>query len=287
MRAPAAGLLLLVALWPARAGAEGPPARELTRLEELARGADVVAVGEAHDNRSHHAVQALVLDRLVAAGERPVVAFEMLAEDQQAAVDAAMREASTIQDLERRLAWRARGWPDFAMYYPLFQTAKRWGLPVLAADLDAESRRTISRRGLDALPEPTRSRVASRLPSDAAREDSLRRDLQTVHCDLLPPGVEAAMAEAWHARNVTMAHRVAEALGDGRKVVFLAGRAHLAPDAVPGQLGEIRPGTRVVIIDLVEEGSTPLPDADVVLATPRASRPDECAELRRRPPKWQ
>lgn len=287
MRRVTAWLLLLVVLRPAGAGADQPPARELTRLEELARAVDVIAVGEAHDNRSHHAVQALVLDRLVAAGERPVVAFEMLTEDQQAKVDEAMREASSMQDLEQRLAWRARGWPDFAMYYPLFQTARRHGLAALAADLNADARRTISRGGLDALPETERTRVASRLPTDAAREDSLRREIQTVHCDLLPPAAQSSMAQAWHARNVTMARRISDALGSGRKVVFIAGRAHLAADAVPGQLAEIRPGTRVAIIDLVEEGATALANADVVLATPTVSRPDECAELRRRPPRWQ
>ncbi len=268
--------------------AEPTIAPDLPDVGELARAADVIGIGEVHDNPAHHAIQSLALDRLVAAGERPVLAFEMLTEDQQAAVDEALREASSMQDLDHRLAWRARRWPDFSMYYPLFETARREGLPVLAADLSAELRRRVSHGGLGALPEPERTRLESQLPVNAAREDALWQEIQAGHCDLLPPAAEASMVEAWHARNVTMARRIAGALARGLKVVLIAGRAHLAADAVPGQLAALRPGTRVRIIDLVErDGDPPLANADVVLTTPGVNRPDECAELRRHPPKWQ
>lgn len=266
---------------------ETPTPREFQAVEQLARGADVLGIGEAHDNPAHHAIQALVLDRLVAAGARPVLAFEMLTEEQQPAVDQALGQPWPAAELARRLAWHARGWPDFTMYYPLFQAARRFELPVLAADLDPATRRAISRRGLDALPAPERARLASRLAADSAREDALRREIKAVHCGLLPAAAEGRMTEAWHARNVTMARRIAGALSEGRKVVVIAGRAHLGADAVPGQLAALRPGTRVAVVDLVERpDGTPLPNADLVLATPGVSRPDECTELRRQPPKW-
>ena len=287
---------LSVAAWlagPACAGADVAPlpgptddAAALDAVKRLARQADGIAIGEAHDNPVHHTIETRVLELVVAAGERLVLALEMLTLDQQAVVDAALARGSSAVDLERRLAWRARGWPDFAMYYPLFEVAERQRLPVLAADLDPTTKRTISRGGFPALPEGDRAGVVSRLPSDPARDAELRQDLQTAHCGLLSPAAQAAMVDAWHARNVTMARRIAEALAHGRKVVLIAGRAHLAADGIPGQLLALRPGTRIGIIDLAEtSGGEPLPNADVVWRTPAVDRPDRCAELHQHPSK--
>jgi uncharacterized iron-regulated protein len=264
------------------------PSRALAAVAALARDAQVIAIGESHDNPAHHEIQAQVLERLVALGERPVLAFEMLSEEQQTTVDAALRDGGSVEDLERRLNWQARGWPDFRMYFPLFEIARRYGLPVLAADLDTAARRTITRGGIGALAEPERERAASRLPADPEREDDLRAELGAAHCGLLPAEVQASMAQAWHARNVTMARRIAGALADGRTVVLIAGRAHLAPHAVPGQLDAVRPGTRLRVVDLAErDGDPPLPNASLVWTTPSVTRPDRCDELRRHPPMGQ
>ncbi len=263
-------------------------AAALDAVTRLARQADVIAIGEAHDNPVHHTIETRVLESVAASGERPLLALEMLTVDQQAVVDAALADAPGAAELERRLAWRARGWPDFAMYYPLFKMAERARLPVLAADLDPTTKRAISRGGLSALPEVDRARVASRLAPDPGREAELRRDLQTAHCGLLSPAAQAAMAEGWHARNVTMAQRVVDGLAQGRKVVLVTGRAHLAADGTPGQLLALRPGTRIAVVDLVEApGLEPLPNADVVWRTPGVDRPDRCTELRQQRPLWQ
>ena len=266
-------------------GGDSVGADQLASVAELARAADVVGIGEAHDNPTHHTLQSLLLERMIGAGERPAVAFEMLAEGQQVAVDQALAQATSPVDFAERLQWRARGWPDFAMYYPLFEAARRFRLPVLATDLNTGARRVIAHGGLGALPALDRGQVASQLPEDSAREAAVRRQIEAVHCGMLPPGASGPMAEAWHARNVTMARRIAVAVAEGRKVVFVAGRAHLAADAVPGQLEAVRPGTRVLVIDLVERpDTTPLPNADLVITTVAVSRADECAELRRHQP---
>jgi uncharacterized iron-regulated protein len=270
---------------PLRIGHPADPA-QLAAVVHRARGAQVIGIGESHDHPAHHAVQAQVLDALVAGGERPVLAFEMLTMAQQPVVDAAMSEALTAEELDRRLEWRARGWPDFNTYYPLFEAARRHGLTVLAADLDLASVRTVSRHGLGALPESERHHVESRLSPDAVREQRLRDQLQVAHCGLLPDTAQASMAAAWHARNVTMARRISDALAGGRPVVLITGRLHLASEGVPGQLAALRPGTRVLVVDLVEMGAAELPNADVVWTTPALARADRCDALRRHPPRW-
>src|SRR5260370_21147330 len=137
---------------------------------------------------------------MAGAGQRPVLAFEMLAEDQQDALDQALAEATSAADLAARLQWRTRGWPDFAMYYPLFQTARRYRLPVLAADLNAEARRVISHGGLGALPAADPILGASRLPEGSPRESAPLPQIGAGHRGGPPARPQGPLAAAWPPR---------------------------------------------------------------------------------------
>ena len=49
-------------------------------IADRARTAEVVYLGELHDNPQHHAIQARILEAMLAAGARPALAFEMIPE---------------------------------------------------------------------------------------------------------------------------------------------------------------------------------------------------------------
>jgi uncharacterized iron-regulated protein len=256
-------------------------------IAERARDADVLYLGEQHDNPAHHAHQRQVLQALVAAGLRPVVAFEMLDENQQGVLSRALADAPSAEEVERRLGWRARGWPDFAMYWPLFDLAARERLEVVALDLPPADARRVARDGLASL--GTRAAgLTSLLAADPEREAAIARAIRDGHCGLLPEARVPRMVEAWHARNVTMARHLAAALQRGRPVVAIVGRGHQEAGGLPDQLEQLRPGTRQLIVSLVEAppGQPPAaaPDnagADVVWLTPPVAREDPCAPLRR------
>ena len=261
-------------------------AREVARR---ARGADVIYLGEQHDNPAHHAHQGEILEALLVAGARPALAFEMLDEEQQPLLDQAVVEARTAGALEARLGWRARGWPDFAMYWPLFDLAARERLVVVALDLSPDVTRRIARDGLASLG-PRAATLASRLPADGPREAAIARAIRDGHCGLLPEARLPAMVEAWHARNVTMARRLAAALERARPVVVIVGRGHQDAGGLPAQLGALRPGARQLVVSMVElpAGEGPASVAaetagDVVWLTPAVERGDPCAGLRRAP----
>jgi len=265
----------------------GDPVLHATTIALRARSAEVVYLGEVHDNAHHHAHQRRVLEAMLGAGARPVVAFEMLAADRQAAVDRALEAAGGAADLDAALGWSKTGWPDFAMYWPLFDLARRSTLRVVAADLDPAVARRIAREGLSALPDGARLR--SLLPPDPAREAAIARTIRTGHCDLLPERHIPAMVESWHARNVSMARRLAEALAQTPQVVVIAGRGHQAPGGLPAQLEALRPGTRQLVVEMLEVGPDDDPrdvlgeaTGDIVWLTPPAKRPDQCEALRRR-----
>lgn len=253
-----------------------------------ARAAEVVYVGELHDNPHHHAAQARILEAIVAFGARPAVAFEMLSEDQQAAADEVAGGSAPAADADRRLRWQARGWPDFTMYWPIFEAARRARLPVVAADLDPAVARRIGREGLAALGDGA-GRVKSLLPSDPAREGAIAGTIQKAHCNLMPERRLPAMVEGWHARNVTMARRLGEALGRVRQVVVIVGRGHQAAGGLPAQLEALRPGTRQLVVTMLEVPAGEAREAvlreavgDIVWLTPAIGRSDPCAGLRQR-----
>lgn len=262
------------------------------RIAALARGADVIYLGESHDNPAHHAHQRAVLDALAARGAKPALAFEMLQADQQAAVDAALARPLDVAALDEALRWKARGWPSFAMYAPLFELAVRERWPVVALDLDPVTSRRIAREGLAAAGDRAAS-LASRLPPDRAREDAIAATIRDGHCGLLPEARVPMMVEAWHARNVAMARGIAAALQRARPVVVIVGRGHQEAGGLPAQLAAIRPGTRQVVVAMVEAQPGAAPGAatdiassgDVVWLTPAVDRGDPCEGLRRTPPR--
>jgi uncharacterized iron-regulated protein len=291
-----AAALLVAGCAAATPSRDADPAAVARLIAARALRAQVVYLGESHDNPRHHRDQARVLEAMLADGARPALAFEMLTQDQQAVVDAAMLETADPTDLAKRLGWVERGWPGFEMYKPLFDLARSYGLTVLAIDLPQAAVRRISKEGLAALAPDERSRVASRLDHDADRERGIARGIETAHCGLLPAAAVPRMVEAWHARNVTMAQRIlqalegqaleGQALEQAPQVVVIVGRGHQAPGGLADQVEALRPGTRQLIVDLVEAGETApdlaAPGSRIVWPSPPVERADPCAPLRAR-----
>jgi uncharacterized iron-regulated protein len=279
-------MLLLTGCVAATTARDADPVALARLVAARAAGAQIVYLGESHDNPRHHAAQARVLEAMLAGGARPALAFEMLAQDQQPAVDAAMLETADSAALEKRLEWSLRGWPDFEMYRPLFDLARRYRLTVVALDLPRPTVRRIAGQGLAALAPGERSQIASRLARDDNRERLIASEIETAHCGLLPAAAVPRMVEAWHARNVSMAQRILEALERAAQVVVIVGRGHQAPGGLADQVDALRPGTRQLIVDFVETEETAsdlaVSENRIVWPGPPLDRPDPCAPLRAR-----
>ena len=260
------------------------------RIAARAQHAQVIYLGESHDNPHHHRNQARVLEAMLAGGARPALAFEMLTQAQQGVVDEVMRGSAGPVTLGTLLKWEERGWPAFDMYRPLFDLARRDGLQVVALDLDQPAVRRVATAGLGALPNQERSALASRLAPSARREDGIAHEIEAAHCGLLPAGAVPGMVAAWHARNVTMARRILQVLERASQVVVIVGRGHQAPGGLADQVEALRPGTRQLVVDLVEVGGENPEQAApdnliawrIVWPTPAVERPDPCAPLRKR-----
>src|SRR5438105_9280301 len=109
-------------------------------------------LGERHDHAEHHQFQAWLLRRMVEAGRRPAVAFEMLDTTQAAALArhlaAAPRDAAGLGDA---VGWHATGWPAWRLYQPIAEATLAAGLPIVAANLPATTARAVARGDLSAI----------------------------------------------------------------------------------------------------------------------------------------
>ena len=113
-------------------------------VAELAK-ADVVFLGEQHDDPGTHRLQAAVLEGLARRRSGPIVlALEMFERDAQPALDAWLRGASSEADF---LAV-SRPWPNHQNdYRPLIEIARAENWPVVAGNVPRRLAQAVSRRG--------------------------------------------------------------------------------------------------------------------------------------------
>lgn len=252
-------------------------------------------LGEKHDNRDHHRIQAWLVAETMAAGRRPAVAFEMFATDRQAALDAYLaahpRDAAGIG---AALDWAETGWPDWELYRPIAQAALDRGVALLAADLPRALRRKLAREGVLALGAERAAALGldRPLPEDLAAP--LDEEIAVSHCGQLPESMIGPMATVMTARDAQMAdvlRRGAQRAGhDG--AILIAGKGHTRNDrAVPYYLQRGGGAEAIVSLGLFEVaagvtepaayaeflGASALP-FDFVWFTPIADPEDPCAK---------
>lgn len=242
-----------------------------------ARAAQVILLGETHDNPDHHALQAWMLRRVTAEGARPLVAFEMITPDQDPALRGHLAEHPGDADgLGAALAWEKSGWPDWALYRPIAAAALETGSPLAAANLGAAG---IAQAKADTLALP---------PLPAAQLTVMEQEIRDGHCGMLPESALPPMVRIQRGRDAVMAAVLAAGVRANGQAVLIAGTGHIRRDhAVPAVLAILAPQTPVFALGFLEvRPGRDAPTAyetpfDAVWFTPAAEREDMCAAFKR------
>lgn len=267
--------------------AEHRAASEEELLADLAR-ADFLLLGETHDNRDHHRLQARILEGLAQkSGRRLVVAFEMIEANWQDAVSAQLaRDPGNAAALAEAVRWKDSGWPPFELYEPVFRAALAAGATIVAAGLPSPRAREVSVHGVSVLPASLRERTGLGEPMPEPLLRALEEELYVAHCGRLARDFVPRMVAVQRARDAFMADRLARTTGNGLGVL-VTGRGHARLDrGVPLYLRRLAPDRRLRAVGLIEVGSLP-PEAraaapfDWLWFTPRAhpAGHDPCASL--------
>ena len=263
-------------------------------LDAVLQGADVVILGEIHDNPVHHALQAELVAMIGPAG----LAFEMLTPADEPVVARLRRQGAPAAVLGAALDWEARGWPDFRLYAPIFAAAP--DAEITGGAVPMEALRAAMDKGA-ALAGPAAMGVsARRYRLDIAYgpdvEAEAAADQVRAHCGAIPEAVGRRMMEAQRLRDAAFADAVlrARALGDDGPVVLITGAGHGRIDrGVPMFLETASPGLAVVSVAFVEVQAGqddwqayagPRPRYDYLWFTPAHPREDPCIAFRQSRP---
>ena len=257
--------------------------------------ADVVLIGETHDNPDHHKLQAWLISQLAHKGKHPGVVMEMIGAD-KAETLASYQVASnaTADGVGSTLDWNNSGWPDWAIYRPIVDAALGAGYTILPGDASKAQIREVGERGLRALPDAEIDRLGVGRVLPAKLSAALVEDLKVSHCNQLQDTDVAKMTEVQRFRDAVLADNVLKAVQKSGGAVLIAGDGHVRSDrGVPYYLHARAPGLKVVSIllkevetgvenpaDAVPRDPDGKPAANFVWFTARSDRVDQCDALR-------
>jgi uncharacterized iron-regulated protein len=223
-------------------------------------GADVVFVGEQHDDPNTHRLEAALLEGLHRRGIAATVSLEMFERDVQAMLDAYLAgrtgEEETLKD--------ARPWPRYKTdYRPLVELAKANGWPVIASNVPRRIASAVAKGGreaVEALSEADRALAAAELqcPLDGYF-DRFAKTMEGHPAPNQTPEQLREMSERYYwsqcIKDETMAEAIAAASARRTApgpVVHYTGAFHT--DFGLGTAERVRrrlPGKRIVIISML------------------------------------
>lgn len=262
---------------------DGPSGAPVTTEELLRRigSADMVLLGEVHDNATGHAIRGALLRAL--GSRRPAVVFE-----QFAAADTAIAKPVAGDSMEGwldRSGFDRRGW-RWPLHQPVVDAAVAHARSLWGSGVSRESLRAVVRGGESGAPDPLR-RIMERTPLDSTATAVLDQELVEGHCGQLPASQIPGMRAAQVVRDASMTRALLMASTGSGPTWLVAGNGHVRKDvAVPRLLATEAPGKRVLVVGVLERTSAGAEPAaaerrmyDVVVVTPRAQREDPCLQF--------
>lgn len=239
-------------------------------LSERLRAADIVLLGELHDNRRHHDLRGQLIARF--AGKGRTVVAEHLPQGGPVGFESDTRAGLVAAGFD------PAGW-EWPAHEKLYDQIRASGTPLVGGNLPKEQARQIFMQGVTALPDRmAQTYEAARL--DAAAEKALDRDLVDGHCGKLPDRYLLRMRFAQRMTDIALSH----ALLDHKPAVLVAGNGHVRKDyGVPQVIAAVAPQLRQISVGFLER-SIDSPELiqslagqyDLVWITERAERKDPC-----------
>lgn len=233
------------------------------------RQADLVILGETHDNPQHHLVQAEAVTALAPSA----VVWEMLSEEGAARLT--RKAVDDPEELARILQWAELGWPPLAMYLPVFQAADA---PVYGALVPRTAARAAMETGAAAALGADAARFGLGVPLPDEEQAAREADQQASHCNAMPPEMLPKLVAVQRLRDAVLARAILRAYEEtGGPIAVITGNGHARSDrGIPVFLSRVQPGLRVFTLGQSEEGAIE-GTFDAVIDSPAAPREDPCA----------
>ena len=242
------------------------------KLEEIIAAldkADVLFVGETHDDAIAHALEAELLrraDERFAQRRAVALSLEMFERDVQTVVDEYLGGLIT----ERHFLLSSRPWNNYETdYKPLVEYARAHHLPVIAANAPARYVSRVSAQGAQSLASLSKEARAwlppLPFPEASAAYAAKFNQFMSGGMAATPAGAQqpaanphggAHLLEAQTLRDASMAYAISEFLKRGRDplVVQVNGTFHSEERmGVPEQLAHYRKNARAVVVTIIPD----------------------------------
>ena len=239
---------------------KGDQASSMTDLLTAALEAQIVILGERHDNPIHHETQAQIVRVLDPAG----LAFEMIKRAEEGAANIG------------RSKWVNDSWSNWEDYRQILDAAP--AARIAGGGVDRDMLRSSVKQGAAIAwgEEGARYRLLDQLPMDVT--EAMVEEQRVAHCDGLPKHMLPGMVEAQQLRDAHFADAALRLVEEGfEPAVLITGNGHARTDrGSPLYLRRAAPEVSVLSIGIVEaEGETDIP-YDYVIYTAIHDREDPC-----------
>ncbi len=245
--------------------------------------AEIILIGEQHDNPAHHKFQKEVLDKLVEQKRLKSIVFEQVDWDNQGPLS--FLDRNNVSKLPKKIDWDKSGWPDYDLYRPLFETAVYARAKVIAGGLPKNRIPLLTKGNYEvafSAAEMEKLKVRSPLSDEALA--LMKKEIFEGHCQMIPEDHMDAMVPVQRARDAAMVKGYLNEADISGVTVFILGNGHARKDfGVPTLLKEINPNLKVWSIGLMEDGSQPPPEGayDKVWVTEKVEdREDPCKKMK-------
>lgn len=206
--------------------------------------AQVVLLGESHDNADHHRWELQTVAALAALRPKLVLGFEMFPRRVQGALDRWVAGELSEEEFLKTADW-SRVWGyESAFYLPLFHFARLNRIPMVALNVERDFVRMVGSKGLAAVPPEKREGISAPAPAGEAYLERLFATY-TQHPEKQEPAPARTdpgfrnFVEAQLVWDRAMAQALADAAARNPDalVVGVMGSKHIAHgDGVPHQL---------------------------------------------------
>ncbi len=228
----------------------GPDAARLSEAElvEALGAARVVVLGEVHDHPAHHARQA----RLVRALEPGGLAFEMVPEGSEEGIAVFRAQGGAPGEIGPAIGWERLGWPDWALYAPVFEAAP--GAYVAGGAPARSEVRLAAQKGAAAAWGPGATEVGLHRGLGSETRRQLEDEMIAVHCDRISRPAARGMVEAQRFKDAHLAAAVLRALErGGAPAVLITGNGHARSDrGAPAYLRRLAPDIEARSVGMIE-----------------------------------
>lgn len=257
-------------------------------LTEQVNKADVLLLGETHDNPVHHQIQQKLLQARIESGARPALMMEQLDSENQPVLDKIL--AGSNRDEVLRGVNALVKFSNAEAYQPLLVTAVDNRLPVIAANVPNARLQRVVWNGYSAYDAVELKRLAVEDVWNDSRQNYLVKHMGGAHCGRLRDELRAGLTRSQRLRDALMVDSAVSSIERG--VVGIVGSSHARRDiGLPLYFAARVPSAHLLSIGFIEvspgtvdpaayeaDSATGEAPFDVIWFTPRVERSDPCAD---------